>query len=104
MLKNTILKLPENTKGSFSEPKIIGSLQAIGYHLTPVQGSYDSFWFTKKLEDGTYFEFLNGPKYYKLVIEDREISVKCTGDYNGWSFANDLRKELRDYSKGKEAA
>tara|TARA_B100000035_G_C20655998_1_gene403084 strand:- start:97 stop:405 length:309 start_codon:yes stop_codon:yes gene_type:complete len=99
MLKNTILRLPENTKGSFSEPKILGSLDAIGYRLTPVKGSYNKFWFTRKVEDGTSFEFLNGPKYYKLVIESREISVECGGDYNGWSFAADLRKEMRDYSK-----
>ena len=98
-MKNTILKLPENTKGSFSEPKILGSLDAIGYRLTPVKGSYNKFWFTRKVEDGTSFEFLNGPKYYKLVIESREISIECGGDYNGWSFAGDLRKELRDYSK-----
>tara|TARA_R100000027_G_C2184120_1_gene74887 strand:- start:13 stop:321 length:309 start_codon:yes stop_codon:yes gene_type:complete len=99
MLKNTILRLPENTKGSFSEPKILGSLDAIGYRLTPVKGSYNKFWFTRKVEDGTSFEFLNGPKYYKLVIESREISIECGGDYNGWSFAADLRKEMRDYSK-----
>tara|TARA_Y100000356_G_scaffold125441_1_gene122373 strand:- start:86 stop:391 length:306 start_codon:yes stop_codon:yes gene_type:complete len=98
-MKNTILKLPENTKGSFSEPKILGSLDAIGYRLTPVKGSYNKFWFTRKVEDGTSFEFLNGPKYYKLVIESREISIECGGDYNGWSFAADLRKEMRDYSK-----
>ena len=104
-MKNTILKLPENTKGSFSEPKILGSLDAIGYRLTPVKGSYNKFWFTRKVEDGTSFEFLNGPKYYKLVIESREISIECGGDYNGWSFAADLRKELRDYAKSnKEAA
>ena len=98
-MKNTIIRLPENTKGSFSEPKILGSLDAIGYRLTPVKGSYNKFWFTRKVEDGTSFEFLNGPKYYKLVIESREISVECGGDYNGWSFAADLRKEMRDYSK-----
>ena len=98
-MKNTILRLPENTKGSFSEPKILGSLDAIGYRLTPVKGSYNKFWFTRKVEDGTSYEFLNGPKYYKLVIESRELSVECGGDYNGWSFAGDLRKELRDYSK-----
>ena len=98
-MKNTILRLPENTKGSFSEPKILGSLDAIGYRLTPVKGSYNKFWFTRKVEDGTSFEFLNGPKYYKLVIESREISIECGGDYNGWSFAADLRKEMRDYSK-----
>tara|TARA_B100000131_G_scaffold96599_1_gene93703 strand:- start:14979 stop:15284 length:306 start_codon:yes stop_codon:yes gene_type:complete len=98
-MKNTILKLPENTKGSFSEPKILGSLDAIGYRLTPVRGSYNKFWFTRKVEDGTSFEFMNGPKYYKLVIESREISIECGGDYNGWSFAADLRKEMRDYSK-----
>ena len=98
-MKNTILKLPENTKGSFSEPKLLGSLDAIGYRLTPVKGSYNKFWFTRKVEDGTSFEFMNGPKYYKLVIESREISIECGGDYNGWSFAADLRKEMRDYSK-----
>ena len=104
-MKNTILKLPENTKGSFSEPKIMGSLNAIGYRLTPVQGSYNKFWFVRKVEDGTSMEFLNGPKYYKLVVESREISVECTGDYNGWSFANDLRLELNEYAKSnKEAA
>ena len=26
-------------------------------------------------------------------------SAELGGDYNGWSFAADLRKELRDYSK-----
>ena len=104
-MKNTILKLPENTKGSFSEPKIMGSLNAIGYRLTPVQGSYNKFWFVRKVEDGTSMEFLNGPKYYKLVVESREISVECGGDYNGWSFANDLRLELNEYVKSnKEAA
>ena len=50
-MKNTILKLPENTKGSFSEPKLLGSLNAIGYRLTPVQGSYNKFWFVRKVEE-----------------------------------------------------
>ena len=102
-MKNTILRLPENTKGSFSEPKILGSLDAIGYRLTPVKGSYNKFWFTRKVEDGTSFEFLNGPKYYKLVIESREISVECGGDYNGWSFAGEIRQNIKD-GKAKEAA
>tara|TARA_B100000902_G_scaffold371665_2_gene397939 strand:- start:1578 stop:1895 length:318 start_codon:yes stop_codon:yes gene_type:complete len=105
-MKNTILKLPENTKGSFSEPKIMGSLNAIGYRLTPVQGSYNKFWFVRKVEeDGQSYDFINGPKYYKLVVDSREISVECGGDYNGWSFANELRLELNEYAKSnKEAA
>ena len=104
-MKNTILKLPENTKGSFSEPKIMGSLNAIGYRLTPVQGSYNKFWFVRKVEDGQSYEFMNGPKYYKLVVDSREISVECGGDYNGWSFAADLRLALKEYAKSnKEAA
>ena len=74
----------------FSEPKIMGSLNAIGYRLTPVQGSYNKFWFVRKVEDGTSMEFLNGPKYYKLVVESREISVECTGDYNAFSMKGQL--------------
>ena len=105
MLKNTIMKLPEDVKGSFSEPKLLGSLSAIGYTLTPVKGSYNKFWFTKFTEDGESYDFLNGPKYYKLIIEDREFSVECIGDYNGWSFAADLRLALKEYAKSnKEAA
>lgn len=97
-MKNTILKIADKVEGSFSEPKIVGSLDAIGYRLTPVRGSYNKFWFTSKLVDGTSFEFLNGPKYYKLVIDPKELSIECGGDYNGWSFAADLRKEMRDYA------
>ena len=97
-MKNTILKIADKLDASFSEPKIVGSLDAIGYRLTPVRGSYNKFWFTRQVVDGTSFEFLNGPKYYKLVIDPKELSIECGGDYNGWSFAADLRKEMRDYA------
>ena len=98
MKYNEILKMPEdavNEGVGYSEEKIKSFIEGLGWRLAPVQGAYQKYWFTRKVEDGKFYELMNGSRYYKLVINHQDFGIECGGDYNGWSFAGELRAEIK---------
>ena len=96
MKYNEILKIPSEKEGSYNQDKIVTFVKSLGWKLLPVQGSYNKFWITSKVENGQRYELINGSRYYKLVVNDRDFGIECGGDYNGWSFASEIRQIIRD--------
>ena len=47
---------------------------------------------------------MNGSKYYKLVINSSDFGIEAIGDYNAWSLAGEIRREIKRQRKQKEAA
>ena len=103
MKYNEILKIPSEKEGSYDKNKIVNFVKSLGWKLLPVQGTYNKFWITSKVENGIRYEMINGSRYYKLVVNDRDFGIECGGDYNGWSFAGDIRQAIKD-GRAKEAA
>ena len=46
---------------------------------------------------------MNGSRYYKLVINGSDFGIEATGDLNSWSFAGEIRSEIKRMNN-KEAA
>tara|TARA_Y100001972_G_scaffold104363_1_gene131223 strand:+ start:3243 stop:3560 length:318 start_codon:yes stop_codon:yes gene_type:complete len=101
MKYNVILKIPSESEGTFNQDKIVNIAKGLGYKLLPVQGAYNKFWITSKVEDGKRYELIDGPRYYKLVINSRDFGIESGGDFNGWNFAGGMRKEI--IKEAKEA-
>ena len=96
MKYNEILKIPSEKEGSYDKNKIVDFVKSLGWKLLPVQGTYNKFWITSKVENGKRYEMINGSRYYKLVVNDRDFGIECGGDYNGWSFAGEIRQIIRN--------
>ena len=96
MKYNEILKIPSEKEGSYDKNKIVNFVKSLGWKLLPVQGTYNKFWITSKVENGKRYEMINGSRYYKLVVNDRDFGIECGGDYNGWSFAGEIRDIIRN--------
>ena len=96
MKYNEILKIPSEKEGSYDKNKIMNFVKSLGWKLLPVQGTYNKFWITSKVENGKRYEMINGSRYYKLVVNDRDFGIECGGDYNGWSFAGEIRQIIRN--------
>ena len=99
MKYNVILRIPEASDASYDSNKILNFVKGLGWKLMPVQGAYNKFWITAKDEDGKRCEMVDGPKYYKLVINSRDFGIESGGDFNGWNFASGMRKEIREARK-----
>jgi len=103
MKYNVILRIPTEKEGSYNQEKIVKFVESLGWNLLSVQGSYNKFWFTSKTVDGKRVGLMSGGRYYKLVVNDRDFGIECGGDYNGWSFAGEIRQNIKD-GRAKEAA
>tara|TARA_B100000902_G_scaffold127093_1_gene126545 strand:- start:141 stop:458 length:318 start_codon:yes stop_codon:yes gene_type:complete len=105
MKYNTILSVPKDKEARLDSTKILDFIKGLGYRLQPVRGSYNKYWFTGKVEDGEFLDFIDGAKYYKLIINSRDFGIQAIGDYNAWSFASDIRTAIRaqrDSNKGEK--
>ena len=105
MLYNIILKSPKDYTGpGYDQEKILDYVKSLGWCLSPVQGSYNKWWITSQFVEGQRYQLMNGPKYYKLVINSSDFGIECIGDYNGWSFAGEIRSEIKRMRDTKEVA
>jgi hypothetical protein len=86
-------------KGHYSARKIVTYFRnKLGYDLVPVQGQYNKYWFRAQYKKGERFEFINGSKYYKLVVNMNDFGVEAGGDLNAWQFAGQIRTQLKEAS------
>ena len=86
------------SKSGFSytnSTKIKAHFNKLGYSLMPVVGKTDKFWITGKTEDGVFYDFISGPKYYQLVIERFEFGISAPGDLNGWQMAGEIKSNIK---------
>ena len=96
MKYNKILRIPTEKEGSYNQEKIVKFVESLGWNLLSVQNSYNKFWITSKTVDGKRCEMMSGSRYYKLVVNNRDFGIECGGDYNGWSFAGEIRDIIRN--------
>jgi hypothetical protein len=54
--------------------------------------------------EGKRYQLMNGSRYYKLVINGSDFGIEATGDLNSWSFAGEIRSEIKRMRDNKEAA
>ena len=68
----------------------------VGCVLTPVSNQYNSYWFSgMKNDDGSVYDLIDGPKYYKLVFDGYGVTVNCNGMLNAFQ----MRHSLADWIK-----
>ena len=68
----------------------------LNYSLSPVRGSDNKFWINGKKVNDQYSMFIEGSKYYQLVINRFDFGVQAGGDFNAWSVANIIKQEIKE--------
>jgi|TARA_B110000263_G_C15276160_1_gene495982 hypothetical protein len=87
--------------GNLIISKIIEFLQnELGYILRPVNGQYNSYWFSgKKVTNNGVskrMEMLDGPKYYKLILSNRGIEIVCSGSCNAYHMKLRIQDDIKE--------
>ena len=99
MAYNIIGKTQEGRKGYYSATKIVTYFRnKLGYDLVPVHGQYNKYWFRAVYKKGERFDFIDGPKYYKLVVNMNDFGIESGGDLNGWQMAGKIKTQLKEAS------
>jgi len=100
---NAIVKAKaKHGEGTFSKDKIVNFLsKEFGYSFNKVVGSENKFWITGQEIKGKLYDLINGPKYYQLVVNDREFGILASGDLNSWQMAGIIKDEM--YKRAMEA-
>ena len=68
----------------------------LNYSLSKVRGSDNKFWINGKKVNDQYSMFIEGSKYYQLVINRFDFGVQAGGDFNAWSVANIIKQEIKE--------
>ena len=69
----------------------------VGCVLTPVSNQYNSYWFSgMKNDDGSVYDLIDGPKYYKLVFDGYGVTVNCNGMLNAFQMRHSLADWIAD--------
>lgn len=98
-----------STNGNLIVSKLMEFLQnELGYILRPVNGQYNSYWFSgKNVKDGQYskrMEMLDGPKYYKLILSSKGIEVVCAGSCNAYHMKLRIEDDIKEVRQPKGEA
>tara|TARA_Y100000114_G_scaffold81667_1_gene75345 strand:+ start:11902 stop:12204 length:303 start_codon:yes stop_codon:yes gene_type:complete len=96
-MKNyNIIAKSNNQDKSFSVEKIKDFLRnELGYNLNPVQGTSNKFWVSGKYIENAFKEFIDGSKYYKLIINDSDFGISASGDFNAFQMSGIIRDEIK---------
>ena len=70
--------------------------EKLNYKLSPVQGSDNKFWIHGKRIGDKFSMFLEGSKYYQLIVREFSFGISASGDFNSWNIANHIRKEMKE--------
>lgn len=100
---NVIVKAKaKHGEGTFSKKKIVDFLsEEFGYSFNKVVGSDNKFWMQGQYVNNAFCDFISGPKYYQLVINDRDFGISASGDLNAWQMAGQIKEAM--YKKAMEA-
>jgi len=92
---NIIVKAKASQQGTFSQDKIKSFLKSnLGYTFKNVQGSSNKYWMTGQYIGNKFCEFMTGPRYYQLVINDRDFGVSAGGDLNAYQMAGEVKTAM----------
>ena len=82
---------------SVDKEKVIAFVKdRLSYSVDPVARSENKFWLNGKWEGGKFYEFLEGQRYYQLVINRFDFGIKASGDFNSWSLSNIIKQEIKE--------
>ena len=68
----------------------------LDYSLSKVRGSDNKFWINGKKVDDQYSMFIEGSRYYQLVINRFDFGVQANGDFNAWNISNIIKQEIKE--------
>lgn len=77
-----------------NETKVLETMEKLGFDLRVVVGKANKYWITGRTIDGKSYDLIDGPKYYKLVLNRFDFGIEAPGDYNAWSMAGKIKTDM----------
>ncbi len=77
-----------------NETKVLETMEKLGFDLRVVVGKANKYWITGRTIDGKSYDLIDGPKYYKLVLNRFDFGIEAPGDYNAWSMAGQIKTDM----------
>ena len=96
MSYNVISQSKDGFKSVDQEAVLEFMKSKLNYSLSKVRGSDNKFWINGKRVNDQFSMFIEGSKYYQLVINRFDFGVQASGDFNAWSVANIIKQEIRE--------
>ena len=96
MSYNVISQSKDGFKSVDQEAVLEFMKSKLNYSLSKVRGSDNKFWINGKRVNDRFSMFIEGSKYYQLVINRFDFGVQASGDFNAWSVANIIKQEIRE--------
>ena len=96
MSYNVISQSKDGFKSVDQEAVLEFMKSKLNYSLSKVRGSDNKFWINGKKVNDQYSMFIEGSKYYQLVINRFDFGVQAGGDFNAWSVANIIKQEIKE--------
>ena len=96
MSYNVISQSKDGFKSVDQEAVLEFMKSKLNYSLSKVRGSDNKFWINGKKVNDQYSMFIEGSRYYQLVINRFDFGVQASGDFNAWSVANIIKQEIRE--------
>ena len=72
----------------------------LNYSLSKVRGSDNKFWINGKKVNDQYSMFIEGSRYYQLVINKFDFGINAKGDFNAFNVAGIIKQEIREALNG----
>ena len=96
MSYNVISQSKDGFKSVDQEAVLEFMKSKLNYSLSKVRGSDNKFWINGKRVNDQFSMFIEGSKYYQLVINRFDFGVQAGGDFNAWSVANIIKQEIKE--------
>ena len=96
MSYNVISKSKDGFQSVNQEAVLEFMKSKLNYSLKKVRGSDNKFWISGKKVNDQYSMFIEGSRYYQLVINRFDFGVQAGGDFNAWSVANIIKQEIKE--------
>ena len=96
MSYNVISQSKDGFKSVDQEAVLEFMKSKLNYSLSKVRGSDNKFWINGKKVNDQYSMFIEGSRYYQLVINRFDFGIKASGDFNSWSLSNIIKQEIKE--------
>ena len=68
----------------------------LSYSIDPVARSDNKFWLNGKWEGGNFYPFIEGERYYQLVVNRFDFGINAKGDFNAFNIAGIIKQEMKE--------
>tara|TARA_Y100000114_G_scaffold23052_1_gene18779 strand:+ start:223 stop:522 length:300 start_codon:yes stop_codon:yes gene_type:complete len=96
MSYNVISQSKDGFKSVDQEAVLEFMKSKLNYSLSKVRGSDNKFWINGKKFNDQYSMFIEGSRYYQLVINRFDFGVQAGGDFNAWNLSNIIKQEIKE--------